>query len=155
MAFKKGHAWGLVSKQEGRDRAKRRHVCLDCRYHQPKTFKNCPECGSTNRQYFMSEAEHKRGMILMTKQMAGTITRLRFQPKFDLIVNGIVIGKYIADSDYYEDGKYCVEDVKGSLRHTDNLSKWKIKHFEAQYKLKIRIEEKDGKKRTFIEKNFI
>ena len=87
--------------------------------------------------------------------MAGTITRLRFQPKFDLIVNGIVIGKYIADSDYYEDGKYCVEDVKGSLRHTDNLSKWKIKHFEAQYKLKIRIEEKDGKKRTFIEKNFI
>lgn len=130
----------FTSKLDAMSRAKRRHVCLSCCYQQPKTFKNCPECGSDNRRYFMSEKEHKRGMILLTLQRAGTIKNLRFQPAFSLMINGIKLGKYIADFDYRDAGdKYCVEDVKGSKYFIDALSKWKMAHFEAQYSTKVII----------------
>lgn len=128
------------SKFDGMNRAKRRHVCLDCLHNQTEIYKACPQCGSKNRQYFMSEAEHLRGMLLLNMQANGTITRLRFQPSFDLLVNGIKIGKYIADSDYIDkNGNYCVEDVKGSKDHMDNISKWKMKHFKAQYGIEVKI----------------
>lgn len=147
MTFKKGHEWGLVSKQEGRDRAKRRHVCLDCRYHQPEKYKNCPQCGSTNRQYFMSEAEHKRGMILMTKQMAGTITRLKFQHRIDLEVNGRKICTYVADATYYEDGKFVIEDSKAK-NYIDDLALVKIKLCEAIFNTTIRIPQRESGNRS-------
>ena len=60
----------------------------------------------------MSEVEHKRGMLLLTMQRAGTITRLRFQPRYDLVVNGQKVGVYTADVEYYEAEKLIVEDTK-------------------------------------------
>jgi hypothetical protein len=126
------------SKADAMGRAKRRHVCLDCRFHQPKTFKACPQCGSKNRQYFMSETEHKRGMLLLTMQAVGTINGVRFQPRYDLFVNHIKIGVYIADVEYTQDGKLVVEDSKPS-NFIDAFALHKMKHFEAQSGIIIKI----------------
>lgn len=147
MAFKKGHAWAIKSKQEGMNRAKRRHVCLDCRYFQTEIYKNCPECGSANRQYFMSEAEHHRGMSLITLQIAGTISRLRFQPRYDLEVNGRKICTYIPDADYYEGGKLVCEDSKPQ-NFIDDLALVKIKLFEAIYGVTVKIPQRKSGNRS-------
>lgn len=87
----------------------------------------------------MSESELKRGMMLLTLQQAGTISRLRFQPGFVLHANGKRLGKYIADFDYYRDGDYIVEDVKGSEDHMTELARWKMKHFSAEYGTEVLI----------------
>lgn len=136
------------SKRDAIGRAKKFHFCLDCRYHQTQKYDTCPECGSKNRQYFMSELEMKRGALLLTLQAAGTITNLKFQPRFDLLVNGIKISTYVADASYYNhEGHFVVEDTKPERFMTD-LAKMKIKHFEAQYGLQINIpQHKDRKEK--------
>lgn len=135
------------SKKEAMSRSKRRHVCLDCCHHQTQTFKECPQCGSRNRQYFMSEAEHKRGMLLMTLQRAGTIERLRFQPRYELKVNGQKVGNYTADAEYYEDGELVVEDTKPK-NFMDDLAVMKIKLFEAIYGITVRIPQRRSGNRS-------
>jgi hypothetical protein len=147
MAFKKGHAWAIKSKQEGMNRAKRCHVCLDCRYYQTEIYKSCPECGSKNRQYFMSEAEFHRGMSLMTLQLAGTISNLRFQPRYDLAVNGKKICTYVADADYYQDGVLVCEDSKPE-KFIDDLALVKIKLFEAIYGITVKIPQRKSGNRS-------
>ena len=52
-----------------------------------------------------------------------------------MIVSGITIGHYVADFEYLEGDVRIVEDVKGMKTP---LYRWKKKHFEAQYGLKIR-----------------
>lgn len=133
-----GKDWQFKSKTDAMGRAKRRHVCLDCRHFQPKIFKKCPECGSTNRQYFMSEAEHKRGMTLMLMLRNGSITRLRFQPRYDLKVNGHKITTYTADAEYYEGDAWIVEDTKPAT-FIDKTAEIKMKLFEAIHGVTIRI----------------
>lgn len=61
----------------------------------------------------LKEARRYETLKLMVK--AGEITELLLQPKFDLIVNDVKIGKYIADFRYREgvSGSYIIEDVKG------------------------------------------
>lgn len=147
MAFKPGNKHGFKSKLDGMSRAKRRHVCLDCCHHQPEAYKDCPQCGSRNRQYFMSEAEHQRGMLLLTLQRAGTISRLRFQPRYDLIVNGLKIGVYTADVEYYEGDILVCEDTKPK-NFIDAFAAHKMKHFEAQYGLTIRIPQRASGNRS-------
>lgn len=120
------------------DRAHRRHVCLDCRYFQEKIWKTCPECGGKSRQYFMSKAEHQRGMLLLTMQAAGTIERLRFQPRFDLMVNGLKVAVYTADCDYYQGGEYIVEDTKPE-DFMDDFAKLKMRLFQAVYGITVKI----------------
>ena len=88
----------------------------------------------------MSEREMKRGMLLLTLQDAGKISKLRFQPRFDLKVNDIKIAAYVADADYYNDeGEYVIEDVKGSTGWQTDVSKIKMKLFRAIYGKDIRI----------------
>jgi RNA polymerase subunit RPABC4/transcription elongation factor Spt4 len=145
----------FTSKRDGMSRAKRRHVCLDCCYHQPETWKACPQCGSPNRQYFMSASEHRRGMLLLTLQKHGKINRLRFQPRYDLIVNSQKIGVYTADVEYYEDGALVVEDTKPK-NFMDPFAVHKIKHFEAQYGLTVRIpQRKSGNRAKTTDRTFI
>lgn len=137
-------AWGNSTKFKSRgdalSRAKARHVCLDCRYWQPKTYKECPQCGSKNRQYFMSESEHHRGIGLLTMQAAGKISDLKFQVPFVLMVNGIKLGKYIADFTFKDEhGVEICEDFKGSKDHIEPLSKWKLAHMQAQYGITVKI----------------
>lgn len=138
MAFQKGNKWALKSKSEGLKRAKRYHACLDCRHSQNQIYKLCPNCGSKNRQYFMSHIELQRGMLLLTLQAAGTITNLRFQPRFDLIVNSRKISMYTADADYYKNGIYTVEDTK-PIDFIDAGALLKIKLFEALFNITITI----------------
>lgn len=144
---RKPHRGDFTSKQDALNRAKRRHVCLDCCWHQPQTFKECPQCGSRNRQYFMSEVEHKRGMLLLTMQRAGTITRLRFQPRYDLVVNGQKVGVYTADVEYYEAEKLVVEDTKPE-KFIDDFALLKIKLFEAIYGLTVKIPQRKSGNRS-------
>lgn len=86
---------------------------------------------------FPSKKEAKRWQELQLLQRAGEIKELRRQTKFGLFVNGKMVGLYVSDFDYLEgeDGKYIVEDCKG---YRTDMYKWKKKHFEAQYDLKIR-----------------
>ena len=89
----------------------------------------------------MSESEHHRGIGLLTMQAAGEISELEFQPIFPLHVNGIKIGKYIADYAYKEKGMEIktIEDRKGSSKHIEPLSKWKMLHFRAEYGQTVKI----------------
>lgn len=86
----------------------------------------------------MSEAEHKRGMLLLTMQRAGTIDRLRFQPRYELKVNGQKIGVYTADVEYYQDGVLVTEDTKPE-KYMDELAKMKIRLFQAIYGVTVKI----------------
>ncbi len=81
---------------------------------------------------FASKAEARRYVELRILRDTGIIKKLRIQPRYELLVDGIKIGTYVPDFDYYEDEKLKVEDVKGF--RTD-LFIWKRKHFEAQYKV--------------------
>lgn len=95
----------------------------------------------------MSEAEHKRGMLLLTMQRAGSIDRLRFQPRYDLVVNGRKIGVYTADVEYYQDGQLVVEDTKPE-KYMDDLALMKIKLFEAIFGLTVKIPQRKSGNRS-------
>ena len=58
---------------------------------------------------FASRAEARRYKELKLLERAGKISGLKLQPVFQLHA-GI---KYIADFEYYENGRLVVEDVKG------------------------------------------
>ena len=79
------------------------------------------------------EAKHYVDLKLLAK--AGKIKNLRLQPKWPLLVNGKLIGHYVADFSYL-DQKFepVIVDVKG-VRTAFYI--WKKKHFEAEYGMKI------------------
>lgn len=89
---------------------------------------------------FDSKGEANRWCELRLLERAGTIKDLVRQPIFQLQVRGVdhfrVIGHYRADFSYMENGDLCVEDFKGVMTP---LSRWKIKHVEAQYGIKVSI----------------
>jgi len=62
---------------------------------------------------FDSKKEARRYLELKRLQAAGAITALRLQVRFPLRVNGVAVGKYVADFVYVRDGRRVVEDVKG------------------------------------------
>lgn len=137
MAGKRGFT-PFRSKQEGFDAAHRGWLCTDCKADITVKSKHCPECGSFSLVYFMSKREKLRASQLLMLQSAGTITRLRLQPRFSLDVNGKKLGHYVADADYYEGSEYVVEDTKPE-KWQDPFSKWKIRHFQAQYGVQVKI----------------
>jgi len=130
------------SKFDAVQRAKHFHLCLNCRHSQGENWKTlpCPNCdGEGTRQHFGSKIEFHRGLVLLTLLNAGTITNLKFQPRFDLSVNGMKVSTYVADSSYTdEEGTYVVEDVKPSNFMTDT-AKLKIKLFQSIFKITVKI----------------
>jgi len=103
---------------------------------------------------FDSAKEAKRYLELKALERAGEIWELELQPAFELFApstSGYLLRAAIAVASsglfslgyYYGDFKYCdkatvpyvVEDVKG-VRTA--LYKWKKKHVEAQYGIRIR-----------------
>lgn len=62
---------------------------------------------------FDSKAEAGFYQQLRLRQAAGEISDLELQPRYDLIVNGIRIGRYTGDFRYVEGGKTIVADAKG------------------------------------------
>jgi len=86
---------------------------------------------------FDSKAEAGRWQSLRLLERAGAIFDLRRQVAFPLLVNGVKIGKYVADFVYTHrvndmeppDGIRVIEDVKG---HQTELFKRSAKHMAAQ-----------------------
>jgi hypothetical protein len=105
---------------------------------------------------FHSKVEGARYLALLALGESGYIRNLELQPRFPLTVNGWTIGTYIADFRYeqridalhyrapsfdrvsvelVDDWRDVIEDVKGW--RTLPFSRWKMKHFTAQYGLTV------------------
>jgi hypothetical protein len=99
-------------------------------------------------QKFDSKAEAARWQELRLLEKAEKISELQRQVRYplDVMVSPMssiericstTVGAYVADFEYRDDQGYRVtEDVKGMI--TD-LSKWKLKHFAAQYGREVQI----------------
>jgi hypothetical protein len=87
---------------------------------------------------FDSKKEAGRYIELKLMQQAGQITDLHLQQVFNLDVNGITVGHYIADFTYRhkEWPGLIVEDVKSPATRTA-LYQLKKKIFQAQYGITI------------------
>lgn len=67
---------------------------------------------------FPSKREAKRWLQLQQLQRVGEISGLQRQIKYDLVVNGVKIGRYTSDFEYEENGEHVVEDVKSNATAT-------------------------------------
>ena len=76
---------------------------------------------------FASKAEAARYQQLKLLVRAGDIEDLVLQPKFSIVINDQKICTYIADFQYYQDGKIIIEDVKGVRTPVYNLKKKLVK----------------------------
>lgn len=83
---------------------------------------------------FASQAEARRYGELKLLEKAGEITNLELQPKYPLLVNGVVIAHYVGDFRYHVKGLPVVEDVKGVKTPLYRLKK---KMLRAQYGIEI------------------
>lgn len=128
----------FTSKLDGIQKAKRFHVCVDCRWSQPSLFKACPKCGSKNREYFPSKTEFHQAMHLLFIQSQGLISELEFHPKFPLVIKGVRLCNYIADARFLRDGKRICQDSKPT-NFMDKTSELKMKLYEILYDDKIEI----------------
>jgi hypothetical protein len=78
----------------------------------PSKYKNIPT--AVDGIIFHSKKEAGRYGELKLLERAGYITNLQLQKPFDLIVNGVYLGKYISDFAYLDQqGREVIEDVKG------------------------------------------
>lgn len=93
---------------------------------------------------FASQKEARRYCELVILQRTGQIHELERQPRYSLDVWGSRIGWYVADFRYCTchdsvdccGGREVIEDVKGV---DTQLSKWKRRHTEAQYGIRIEL----------------
>ena len=84
---------------------------------------------------FDSVRECERYKQLKSLQRSETVCELELQPRFELSINGVRLGEYRADFRYKDrDGRTHIEDAKGARTP---LYKWKKKHVEAQYGIRI------------------
>lgn len=84
---------------------------------------------------FASKHEMQRYLHLKMLERAGIIKNLQLQTKLELSVNGRRIGEYRPDFQYDDlDGRTTYEDAKGVATA---LFKWKKKHAEIQYGIRI------------------
>ena len=70
---------------------------------------------------FDSKREAARYSALLIRGLAGEIADLELQPRFELHVNGIRVGKFTADFGYVEltTGQRVIEDVKSQPTKTE------------------------------------
>lgn len=76
---------------------------------------------------FDSKKEGERYRHLKAEQLAGRIGGLRCQVRFPLRVNGVVVGRYVADFVYVRGSERVVEDVKGVLTAVYKLKRGLMK----------------------------
>lgn len=69
-------------------------------------------------EVFDSKKELNRFMELEILLRASEISDLEIHPKFDLMVNGVKIGRYTADFRYKKGSDIIVEDVKSRATKT-------------------------------------
>lgn len=97
-------------------------------------------CYSQDGLWFGSKHERNRYEALRRELQAGDIESLVLQPRYDLHVDGTTVGFLKLDFRYVRVRPQAlgvvVEDAKGMDLP---LSRWKRKHFEAEYKIKVLI----------------
>jgi hypothetical protein len=103
-----------------------------------RKYRNVPTQG-VNGLWFDSKQEAQRAQELWLLEKAGIITELELdkrQLRYDLLVNGVKIGVYEADSRYRLNGVLIVEDVKSKPTKTRQYQRTK-RHLKAQYGIEI------------------
>lgn len=85
---------------------------------------------------FDSKKEHRRWCELKLEQLAGEIRNLRHHTKFKFEHNGVLIGTYESDFDYFRGNEYVVEDAKG---YETDVFRLKAKMMRAFYGIEVRI----------------
>jgi len=69
-------------------------------------------------EVFDSKRELKRFVELEHLLRLGEISNLELHPRYDLMVNGVKIGRYTADFRYNKGEEVVVEDVKSKVTKT-------------------------------------
>ena len=90
-------------------------------------------------EIFDSQKELARWLQLRMRVLAGEITDLRRQVRYDLKVEGEKVCSYIADAVYYENGLLVVEDTKSI--YTRKLPVYRLKKKLMKNILNIEIKE--------------
>jgi hypothetical protein len=85
---------------------------------------------------FASAAEGARYAELLLLARAGQIRGLRLQPRYALHAAGRMVGHAVFDFEFHQGSEKIIEDVKGMDLP---LSRWKRKHFEAEYGITVRV----------------
>ena len=117
--------------------AKKSYRCLSCGAALPGKAAACMHCGESRVHTFDSRAEGRRYDALRLKMKAGFISGLRVHPSYEIIINGEVVSKYIADFEYVIPGSgLVIEDVKSPATRTPEY-RLKKKCVEALYKIRI------------------
>ncbi len=81
---------------------------------------------------FASRKEAQRYQDLILRQHAGDIDSLLAHPAYELVVNGIRVGRYTADFYYVtSEGEAIVEDVKGGRATKTEAYSLRRRLFEA------------------------
>lgn len=160
--FMPGRAWKgpaagqrFAHRSDGYRTSRKVWVCLSCRaWLEPRPRADgsrsgkpasCSGCGGKDYLYFDSAIEARRFVRLWTMQDAHEIRGLRHHPRFDLYTVDpgdmlVKVGVYEADSEYWAGEEHIVEDVKpASEAAQDPVFRWKRRHFEAQFGIRIRI----------------
>ena len=89
---------------------------------------------------FDSKSEWSRYMTLKAMQESGLIAGLRVHPDFPLNApNGALVGRYIADFSFMQDGKLVVEDCKSPRTAELGLFRWKFRHMWLQHGIEVRL----------------
>jgi len=83
---------------------------------------------------FASRKEAKRYTELKLLELAGEISRLELQPRYDITINGVKVCTYVADFRYFGKAKQIVEDCKG---FKTPLYRLKSKLVRALYNVEI------------------
>jgi hypothetical protein len=84
-----------------------------------RKYRNEPVIDGEGRRH-ASKKEARRWAELQMLQRTGHIYGLTHQPPYDLVVNGVLIGRYTADSRYVDvkTGQVIVEDCKSPASKT-------------------------------------
>jgi hypothetical protein len=96
----------------------------------------CPTVVDGIRFHSAGEARHYQELKLLER--CKQIEHIRLQPRFALHAGGKLIGHYVADFQYWDVARrdWITVDYKGVWT---SLSKWKIKHYVAEYGHTIEI----------------
>lgn len=118
------------------------------------TGAECPRCETNSLRVFDSRAEHTRSCELKLLQSSGHISDLLYQipftlhaPSFDTgepialckFVPDFTYTEYVKDSDGNDVEDFIVEDVKNKSGVMTETAAMKIKHFEIEYGIDVRI----------------
>jgi len=82
----------------------------------------CRQLGAKCKKKHDSKAEAERCNKLAIAERAGRLT-YRSQVRFDLVVNGYLVGYHVVDFEITFNGETYVEDVKGAV-----TADWRIKY---------------------------